>query len=569
MAESANNQWRIFFNNWSLAKAGDYWPHHFMQGEFDYIIVGAGAAGCVLANRLSENGRHKVLVLEAGGSDRRFFINMPMGYGKAYYDPTLNWMYRAEPDPGLAGQADYWPRGKVIGGSSSINAMVYMRGDASDFEDWRTAGNVGWGWDNVLPAFKAMEDNEAGGSAWRGQGGPLFISANDSGRHWTGKAFEEASVAAGMRLNPDLNSATQEGVGHFQLTVKNGQRNSAARAFLRPALKRRNLAVGSNALVTRILFQGKRAVGVEYLRNGMTQTARATAEVIVAGGAVNSPQLLQLSGIGDGAHLQGLGIASVHENKNVGRNLKDHQGINYTYRLNVPTLNDDLRPWWGKLRLGLQYLLLRNGPLSISLNQGGGFFRTNPALTRPNMQLYYQALSTLIPKASERPLLSPDPFSGMSLGLSNCRPTSVGEIMAKSPDPSVHPRIKPNAYSTDHDVQEMLEAVKFIRKIATQKPLADLIVEELRPGPDVQSDAALIDDLRKRSGTVYHPCCTCRMSPDMTLGVVDVRLRVHGVEGLRVIDASAFPAILSGNLNAASMMIGWRGAEMILADVIP
>lgn len=537
-----------------------------MLGEFDYIIVGAGAAGCVLANRLTENGRHKVLLLEAGGSDKRFFINMPLGYGKTFYDPSINWMYKAEPDAGLAGQEDFWPRGKVIGGSSSINAMVYVRGDASDFEDWRSAGNVGWGWDDVLPAFKAMEDNEAGADQWRGRGGPLFISANDRDRHWTGKAFQEASVAAGLKSNPDLNGATQEGVGHFQLTVKNGQRNSASRAFLRPALKRKNLTVLSNALVTRIMFQGKRAVGVEYLQGGIAKQAVAKAEVIVAAGAINTPQLLQLSGIGDGAHLQGLGITPVHENRHVGRNLKDHQGINYTYRLNVPTLNDVLRPWWGKLRVGLQYLLLQSGPLSISMNQGGGFFRTNALRTRPNMQLYYQAFSTLIPKSNERPILSPDPFSGMSMGLSNCRPTSVGEIMAKSPDPLVHPRIIANAFSTDHDVQEMLEAVKFIRKIAAQKPLADLIEEELRPGPTVQNDSDLIADIRQRSGTVYHPCCTCRMSRDPTQGVVDPRLRVHGIDGLRVIDASAFPSILSGNLNAASMMIGWRGAEMALKN---
>ena len=537
-----------------------------MLGEFDYIIVGAGAAGCVLANRLTENGRHDVLLLEAGGSDKRFFINMPLGYGKTFYDPSINWMYKAEPDAGLAGQEDFWPRGKVIGGSSSINAMVYVRGDASDFEDWRSAGNVGWGWDDVLPAFKAMEDNEAGADQWRGRGGPLFISANDRDRHWTGTAFQDASVAAGLKPNPDLNGATQEGVGHFQLTVKNGQRNSASRAFLRSALKRKNLTVLSNALVTRIVFQGKRAVGVEYLQGGIAKQAVAKAEVIVAAGAINTPQLLQLSGIGDGAHLQGLGITPVHENRHVGRNLKDHQGINYTYRLNVPTLNDVLRPWWGKLRVGLQYLLLQSGPLSISMNQGGGFFRTNPSRTRPNMQLYYQAFSTLIPKSNERPILSPDPFSGMSMGLSNCRPTSVGEIMAKSPDPLVHPRIIANAFSTDHDVQEMLEAVKFIRKIAAQKPLADLIEEELRPGPTVQNDSDLIADIRQRSGTVYHPCCTCRMSRDPTQGVVDPRLRVHGIDGLRVIDASAFPSILSGNLNAASMMIGWRGAEMALKN---
>ncbi len=537
-----------------------------MLGNFDFIIVGAGAAGCVLANKLTENGRHKVLLLEAGGSDKRFFIHMPLGYGKTFFDPTLNWMYTAEPDPGIAGKADFWPRGRVIGGSSSINAMVYVRGDATDFEDWRGAGNIGWGWSDVLPTFKAMEDNEAGADAWRGAGGPLFVSANNTERHWTCKPFEEATVLAGLKRNADFNGASQEGVGHFQLTVKNGRRNSAARAFLAPARSRKNLTVMTGALVTRVLFEGRRAVGVEYLKNGRKENAKAAREVILAGGAVNSPQLLQLSGIGDGALLQGLGLNVLVANRNVGRNLKDHQGINYTYRLNVPTMNEVLRPWWGKLRVGLQYLLFQTGPLSISINQGGGFFKTNPAQTRPNMQLYYQAFSTLIPKANERPILTPDPFSGMSLGLSNCRPTSVGEIMIISPDPLTHPKILANVLSTGHDVQEMLEAVKFLRKIAAQKPLADLIVEELRPGPAVTSDAQMIDDLRQRSGTVYHPCCSCRMAPAASQGVVDPRLRVHGVEGLRVIDASAFPSILSGNLNAASMMIGWRGAEMVLAD---
>jgi choline dehydrogenase len=288
--------------------------------------------------------------------------------------------------------------------------------------------------------------------------------------------------------------------------------------------------------------------------------------VIISGGSVNSPQLLQLSGVGDGTHLQGLGIDVLLDNKNVGRNLSDHQGINYTYRMNVPTLNDELRPWWGKVRHGISYLLAGRGPLSISINHGGGFFKSNPNLTRPNMQLYMQAFSTLIPRAGERPILNPDPFSGMSLGLSNCRPTSKGEIMIKSADPFEHPRITANVYSTDHDVAEMLEAVKFIRHIAAQKPLADLIAEELRPGPEVKTDEAMIADFRKRSGTVYHPCCTCRMGTDPQSSVVSPSLKVHGIDGLRVIDASAFPSILSGNLNAAAMMIGWKGAELILAD---
>ncbi len=537
-----------------------------MDGNFDYIIVGAGSAGCVLANRLTENGKYRVLLLEAGGSDKRFFISMPLGYGKTFYDAKVNWMYRAEPDPGLAGQTDFWPRGKVIGGSSSINAMVYVRGDASDYEDWRRAGNIGWGWDDVLPVFKAMEDNEAGANQWRGRDGPLFVSANDIGRHWTCAPFEEAAMAAGLNRNPDFNSATQEGVGHFQLTVKGGKRNSAARAFLYPALKRKNLALISGVMVTRILFQGKRAIGVEYSQEGQIKTAKASAEVVLCGGAINSPQLLQLSGIGDGAHLQSLGVDVVHANTQVGRNLSDHQGINYTYRLNVPTINDQLRPWWGKLKAGLEYLAFGRGPLSMSINQGGGFFKTDAKQPRPNMQLYYQAFSTLIPKENERPLLSPDPFSGMSIGLSNCRPTSVGETMIKSSDPFQHPKITANVFSTSHDVAEMLDAVKFIRKIAAQKPIADLIVEELRPGLHVASDAELVDDFRLRSGTVYHPSCTCRMAPHSKQGVVDPTLKVHGIDSLRVIDASAFPSILSGNLNAAAMMIGWRGADMVLKD---
>ncbi len=537
-----------------------------MDGDFDFIIVGAGAAGCVVASRLSENVRHKVLLLEAGGSDKKFFVNMPLGYGKTYYDPSVNWMYRAEADAGLNGQMDFWPRGKVLGGSSSINAMVYVRGDASDFDDWRAAGNIGWGWEDVLPAFKAMEDNEAGADQWRGRGGPLFISANDKGLHWTMDQFKQSAVAAGLPLNADFNGAAQEGVGLYQLTVKGGRRNSASRAFLRPVMKRQNLKVISNAHVTRIMFVGKRAVGVEYIHGGHKKAARARHEVILSAGSVNSPQLLQVSGLGDGTQLQALGIPVLVENINIGRNLKDHQGINYTYRLNVPTLNDVLRPWWGKLWVGAQYLLLRQGPLTMSINQGGGFFRTNQKRTRPNMQLYYQAFSTLLPRVGERPVLSPDPFSGMSIGLSNCRPTSVGEIMAVSPDPLIAPKIMPNVFSTDHDVQEMLEAVKFIRKIAAEKPIADLIVEELRPGPTVQSDADLIADFRQRSGTVYHPCGTCRMAPRSDSGVVDAQLRVHGIENLRVIDASVFPTIISGNLNAASMMVGWRGAEMMLKD---
>ena len=531
--------------------------------NFDYIIVGAGAAGCVLAERLTANGKHRVLLLEAGGSDRRFFIQMPLGYGKTFYDPKVNWGYHAEPDEGLGGQSDYWPRGKVLGGSTSINAMVYMRGDASDFEDWKAAGNIGWGWDDVLPAYKQLEDNEAGADEYRGKGGPFFVSANSKDRHWLCKNFEAAAQSAGLPYNADFNGASQEGVGHFQMSTKNGIRNSAARAFLRPAMKRKNLAVIANAQVTRVVMAGKRAIGVEYIRNGKSEIAQATREVILSGGAVNSPQLLQLSGIGPAEVLKSQGIEVLVSNPNVGRHLQDHLGINYTFRMNVPTLNDALRPWLGKLRYGIQYLLMRRGPLSLSINQGGGFFRSNSSHTRPNMQLYFQAFSTLIPREGERPLLTPDPFPGASIGLSNCRPTSRGEIMIHSADPLAKPRIVANAFGTEHDVQEMLEAVKFIRTIAKQTAISQYIAEELRPGPLVQSDDELIADMRQRSGTVYHPSCTCRMGPSPETSVVDPQLRVHGVDGLRVIDASAFPSIISGNLNAPTMMLAWMAATMI------
>ena len=536
-----------------------------MTDTFDYIIVGSGSAGSVLADRLTANGKHRVLLLEAGGTDMRFYVQMPLGYGKTFYDKSFNWMYRAEPDPGLNGQSDYYPRGKLLGGSSSINAMVYIRGHRQDYEDWRSAGNVGWGWDEVLASYRKMEDYAAGDPAFRGRGGPLTITDLGDQAHPLCKPYLEATEKAGLRFTPDFNGAEQEGVGLYQYTIKNGIRNSAARAFLKPAMKRKNLLVETHAQVTKILFEGKRAVGVAYVQRGMKLDARGR-EIILAGGAINSPQLLQLSGIGPGALLQSLDIPLVHANANVGARMQDHHGINYTWRMNVPTLNDELRPWWGKLKAGLQYILTRRGPLSLSINQGGGFFRTHPEMTRPNMQLYMQAFSTLIPRAGERPILSPDPFSGLSLGLSNCRPTSTGEVKIKSPDPLVHPKISFNVYSTNSDVEEMLAAVKFRRKIAAQEPMKSLMAEELRPGPEIQTDEAMINDFRQRSGTVYHHSCTCRMGPEEATSVVDSRLRVHGVEGLRVCDASVFPNLIAGNTNAPAMMVGWRGAEIILED---
>ena len=535
---------------------------------YDYIIIGAGSAGCVLANRLSESGKHSVLLLEAGGSDKRFYVQMPLGYGKTFYDPSVNWMYAAEPDPGLNGQKDHWPRGKVIGGSSSINAMVYIRGHKDDYTSWGEAAGSNWGWDSIRETYRKIEDNESGANTWRGAGGPLRITETFSRVHPLTHKYIEACEAVGLPYNPDFNGETQEGAGTYQLTTRKGQRLSAARAFLWPATSRKNLTVEKAAFVTRVNIEGTRAVSVTYEQHDQTKTVAARREIVLSGGAINSPQLLMLSGVGPAEQLRKLGIAVKHDNANVGQNLEDHVGLNYTFRMKVPTLNDALRPWHGKLKAGLQYLLFRTGPLSLSINHGGGFFKTSPDLPRPNMQLYMQAFSTLLPRAGERPILNPDPFSGLSIGLSNCRPTSRGEITLRSPDPHQHPKIVANAYGTQHDVDEMLAAVKFIRRIASAQPFADLVAEELRPGPQVQSDADLIHDFKQRSGTVYHPSCTARMGRDGRSSVVDDRLRVHGIAGLRVCDASVFPNLIAGNTNAPSIMVGWKGAELILEDAV-
>ena len=532
--------------------------HQDMQ-QFDFIIVGAGSSGCVLAERLSASGRHNVLVLEAGGTDMRFFVQMPLGYGKTFFDPSVNWMYKAEPDTGLAGNADNWPRGKVLGGSSSINAMVWIRGAREDYDEWEALGNTGWGWEAISGAFKALEDHGDGG-------GPVRISRIDHKVHPLTHQYIAAANAAGLPMNADFNGVNQEGAGHYRMTIKGGRRLSSARAFLRPAMKRTNVRVETNALATRILFEGSRAVGIEYLQNGITKSVRAGREVILSGGSINSPQLLQLSGIGDPALLQSLNIPVLQENPNVGQHLADHQGINYTYKANVPTLNQELRPWWGKLIAGMKYVFLGTGPLSMSLNQGGGFFRTSDKFSRPNMQLYFQAFSTVIPKPGERPILNPDPWPGFSIGLSNCRTSSRGHIAIRSRSPLDHPRIIANAFSHPDDVEEMLDAVKFVRKIAAQAPIAQHIVEELLPGSKVQSDEDLIADFRRRSGTVYHPVSTCRMGPDAASNVVGPDLKVHGLEGLRVCDASIFPTLTTGNTNAPAIAVGWLGAKRILEE---
>ena len=535
--------------------------------EVDYIIVGAGSAGCVLANRLTESGRHRVLLLEAGPSDRHPWIQIPIGYGKTFYNPRVNWMYRSEPVPGLGNRVIYFPRGKVLGGSSSINAMVYSRGQAGDFDDWAALGNPGWSWADVLPLYKRLEDHALGAGPYHGAGGPLHVTDISGAEHPLTRVYLAAGQEAGLPRSHDLNGASIEGVGLYQVNTRNGFRMSAARAYLWPAQKRPNLRVEVNVLVTRILLAGKRAVGVAYERGGQRFEARAAKEVIVSGGAINSPQLLLLSGIGPEGLLKSRGIEVQHALPAVGRNLQDHLCHDYVYRAKRPSLNDTLYPWYGKLLAALRYVLKRTGPLSLSLNQGGGFFRSRADSARPDIQLYFSPLTyekSAVP--GKRALTRTDPFSGFTTSVSPCRPTSRGYLEIKSSDPRTAPLIHPNYLATNHDVEELLAGARFLRKLAATPSLTSIIAEELKPGPAKASDDELVADIRARAYSVFHPVSTCRMGPDAVENVVDAKLRVHGLAGLRVIDASIFPTVTSGNTNAPAIMVGEKGADLVLAD---
>ena len=535
--------------------------------EFDYIVVGAGTAGCVLANRLSDGGKHSVLVLEAGGSDLSIWIQMPIGYGRTFFDKRINWMYDTEPVSSLGGRRSYWPRGKVVGGSGSINAMVYVRGQPHDFEDWKALGNPGWGWDDVLPFFKKSEDFDWH-SAHHGRGGPQHVTDITPHVHPICHSFIESVEALGFAPTSDFNGNHPEGVGIYQINTRGGWRASTANAFLHPARKRPNLKLETKALATRILFEGKRADGVEYLRRGTLHQVRARREVILSGGAINSPQLLMLSGIGDPASLKQNGIDPVVAAPAVGRNLQDHIAVSYFYKTRTATLNDVLFPMIGKALAGLRYMFDRAGPLSMSVNQSGGFVRSDPGQEHPNLQLYFSPVSYTRTPLSERKLLNPDPFSAFLLSHNPCRPTSRGHLELASPDPLQHPLIHPNYLATEKDVADVLAGNRLLRQIASTAPLADIITQELVPGPQVAGDEALLDDFRKRADTVYHPTSTCMMGPDAGQAVVDSRLRVYGVDGLRVIDASIFPTITSGNTNAPTVMVAEKGASMVLEDAI-
>ena len=536
-----------------------------MTEEFDFIIVGAGTAGCVLANRLTENGKYSVLLLEAGGSDLSIWIQMPIGYGRTFFDRRINWMYDTEPVESLGGRRSYWPRGKVIGGSGSINAMVYVRGQPHDFDDWKALGNVGWGWDDVLPFFKKSEDFDWH-SAHHGRGGPQHVTDISPYVHPVCHSFVETAQALGFAASSDFNGARPEGVGYYQINTKGGWRSSTANAFLHPARKRKSLALRTHAHAQRILFDGARAVGVAYMHKGKTVEAKARCEVIISGGAINSPQLLMLSGIGDAGKLQTSGIVPIVDAKAVGRNLQDHIAVSYFYKVRTATLNDVLHPLLGKLRAGLRYMADRAGPLSLSVNQSGGFVRSDASKIHPNLQLYFSPVSYTKTPLSERKLLNPDPFSAFLLSHNPCRPTSRGHIDLASADPRDYPVIHPNYLATQDDIEDVLAGNRLLRQLVRTRPLADIITEELIPGAEVDGDEALLSDFRARADTVYHPTSTCMMGGDPSTSVVDARLKVHGTEGLRVIDASVFPNITSGNTNAPTVMVAEKGAAMVLED---
>lgn len=559
--------------------------------RFDYIVVGAGSAGAVVASRLSECGKYSVLLLEAGGSDQHPYIQIPIGYGKVYYDASVNWKYLTEPVPGLAGRQSYWPRGRVLGGSSSINAMVYVRGHPSDYDRWAEDA-PGWSWESVEPVFRSMEDWQGAPDPDRGTSGPLPVTDIRKQAHPLCQSFLAAASEVGLPQVDDYNGKSMVGATLYQITTRNGLRASTARSYLKPAAQRHNLVVRTHAQVTGLTFHptdDKRVCGVSYRHRQSDRLAEARAEVILCGGAINTPQLLQLSGIGPVDALRDHGIRVRQASPHVGQHLQDHLGADLVYQSTVATLNQTLGPWQGKLRAAAQLLWSRNGPLSLSLNQAGGFvhsglsFTSNTALQdkdnvepgcqvradvcrAPDLQLYFSPVSYTRAPPGTRPLINPDPFPGFLIGFNPCRPESRGSITLQSSDPFEAPALQPNYLATEGDRALMVAGMQLCRRIVEAPSLTSCVSHEVYPGPEVRTDEALAAFVADNAWTVFHPCGTCRMHRNSGDGVVDERLRVHGIRGLRVADASVFPSIPSGNTNAPAIMVGERAAFLILED---
>lgn len=529
-----------------------------MQGDrYDYIIVGGGSAGCLLANRLSADPTNEVLLLEAGGSDLYHWVHIPVGYLYTIGNPRTDWMFQTEVEPGLGGRAIPYARGKVMGGCSSINGMIYMRGQARDYDLWAQDGNPGWAWDDVLPLFRKTERHHAGDNPFHGGSGELRVDRQRL-RWDVLDAVREAAIEIGLPATDDFNTGNNEGVGYFEVNQKNGLRWNAVRAYIRPVKHRRNLTIVTGAHAQRVVFEDRRASGVEYLRDGQHHFAAAEGEVILSAGAVNSPHLLQLSGIGDGAHLASLGIPVVAERSAVGRNLQDHLQIRAVYRVEgVATLNQYANSLLGRARMALEFALRRTGPLTMAPSQLGIFARTSERYETPNIEFHVQPLST--EKLGERL----HDFPGVTASVCNLRPTSRGSILARTPRAADPPAIAPNYLSTPEDEEVAVASLRYARKLFATRAMARFRPQEIKPGPEADSDAALLDAARRLSTTIFHPVGTARMGGDAQ-AVVDSQLRVKGVEGLRVVDASVMPAITSGNTNAPTMMIAEKAATMIL-----
>jgi len=529
------------------------------QAHFDYIIAGGGTAGCVLANRLTADGRYKVLMLEAGPRDRSPWIHLPIGYGKTMFHKTLNWGFYTEPEPSMKNRRMYWPRGRTLGGSSSINGLIYVRGLAADYDHWAQLGNRGWTWDEVLPYFIRSEHNSKGASGTHGADGPLWCSDIEA-KHELVETIIKGAAELGVPRTTDFNGGNSEGVGYYQLFTRKGLRCSTAVAYLRPAESRANLRVEVNAQATSLILEGKNAVGIRYRQNGQIHEAFAGREVLLTAGALQSPQLLQLSGIGPRDLLARHGIDVVHHLPGTGENLQDHLQIRLMYKVAKPiTTNDDLATIGGKARIGLQWLLTRSGPLAVGINQGGLFTRVLPESETPDIQFHFGTLS------ADQAGGAPHPWSGCTFSVCQLRPESRGSVTIRSADPFDAPVIRANYLATGTDRRCTVEGIKFARRLANTDALKSLLTEEYAPGAGVQGDNALLDFARTSGATIFHPSGTCKMGSD-PMAVTDQRLRVHGIANLRVVDCSIMPTLVSGNTSAPVVMIAEKASDMILDD---